>query len=189
MPDQPPRRKVSATSELTNASHTIGAEPELSGLKTRVQALENKFWVALVVAGIFGLSGAWRLSAITSAKRTVDDLVTKSDSVKIIRDEALRQINQERDDATKQINDQANRRKAEIPDTVAAAVKTEVPHAVVTYVNPLKKWLYNIYDLIGQYGGNGWFWSDMQKNAERAKGGITIVRNRTVRSADVFPIA
>lgn len=71
------------------------AKPTLDTLDQRVQALENRFWVAVVVAAIFGISGAWGFAQLHEAQTKLDKLKDGIAAVNDARDAAINDIKTE----------------------------------------------------------------------------------------------
>lgn len=64
----------------------------LSDLEKRVQSLENRLWVAVVVAAIFGISGAFGYSMLRSAQKQLAALQDGIGTVQRARDAAVQDI-------------------------------------------------------------------------------------------------
>jgi hypothetical protein len=78
------------------------AKPTLETLDQRVQALENRFWVAVVVAAIFGISGAWGFTQLHDAQKQLDALKDGIAQVNRARDAAIQDIKTEAPEMAKQ---------------------------------------------------------------------------------------
>ena len=61
-------------------------------LDSRVRSLENRFWVAVVVAAIFGVSGAWGFSMLHDAQKQLVVLEDGIGAVRVARDAAIQDI-------------------------------------------------------------------------------------------------
>ena len=68
------------------------AKQTIETLDHRIRSLENKFWVAVVVAAIFGVSGAWGFGALRDAQQKLQELDRGIGAVKAARDAAIDDI-------------------------------------------------------------------------------------------------
>lgn len=110
------------------------AKPTLETLDQRIQALENRFWVAVVVAAIFGISGAWGFTQLHEAQKQLDELKDGIGKVTRARDAAIQDI------------------KTLAPDIARQAVAQE-SHAQIERV---KYWLNVLFLQAPSHTAQGW---------------------------------
>lgn len=138
------------------------SERKFPEIDKRVQNLENKFWVAVTVAVIMGVGGAWGFSLLSSAQTKLGKLQVEMaqlrrgiDEIKTTRDAALEQIRQRGDQVAQ---DMINKMNATVQNSINAEMTRQI--------GAVRRWTAHVYQAavntgMPRYeGANGWW----QKN-------------------------
>jgi len=121
-------------------------------LEKRVQSLENKFWVAVAVAAIFGISGAFGYSMLLSAQKQLATLQDGVGTVQRASAAAIQDINAAK---TKQL--------AEFNAEVKPIAKAVVVDEMRDRIGNVKHWIAFVYGKAAEtglpngQGANGWW--------------------------------
>jgi hypothetical protein len=138
------------------------SDTSIADLEKRVQALENKLWVALAVAAIFGISGAFGFSMLRDAQKQLADL---RDGVKVVeqtRDSAIRSIGQVRDSALQDLKQDEQARISDFNGQIKPIVQQAVSSEMGAQISGVKRWTAFIYSEAARVGlpgsgANGWW--------------------------------
>lgn len=119
----------------------------LTTLTSRVQSLENEFWVAVTVAAVFGIGGAWGFSMLHDAQRQLTELQNQLaelkrgvQAVETARDNAIQALKQDKEAQVADFNRQAN-----------GIAKQAVNGEMGAQVEVVKHWTQNIYESAKKY--------------------------------------
>ncbi len=135
----------------------------IADLDKRVQALENRLRVALAVAAIFGISGAFGFSMLRDAQKQLADL---RDGVKVVeqaRDTAIRSIGQVRDSALQDLKQDEQARISDFNGQIKPIVQQAVSSEMGAQISGVKRWTAFIYNEAARLGlpngpgANGWW--------------------------------
>ena len=133
-------------------------DEDVEDLQKRVTKLENKFWVAVVVAGIFGFSGAFGFSQLHEAQKVLESLRDGIKAVNDARDKALGEIREAKIQNLKDINEQAK-----------PLVKGAITQEMTAQIGQVKHWTRNIYSMAALTKVSGVpnsYWLDPNRNED-----------------------
>lgn len=131
-------------------------------LEERVQKLENWLKIAVGVAVVFGISGAWGFSLLQAAQKQLTALQDGIHTVKQQRDEALSDVKAAKDAG---IADLKNEKAAQLLDIQAKAkplVKDAITQEMAQQIGAARKWTAYVFSTatgtgLPSSGANGYW--------------------------------
>lgn len=126
-------------------------EKTVEALSERVQKLENWLKIAAGVAVIFGVSGAWGLSALHTAQQKLSELQS-----------GIATVQKERDSALQALKAEENSELTDIQAKAKPLVEAALTQEMAGQIGSLKKWTAYIYAQaadkgLPSSGANGWW--------------------------------
>lgn|ERR1017187_9719210 len=116
-------------------------------LTSRVQSLENKFWVAVTVAAVFGISGAFGFSMLHDAQKQLTELQQQLTELK----QGVKAVETARDNAIQALKQEKEAQIADFNRQAKGIAKQAVNGEMGAQLDAVKQWTKYIYEQAKQY--------------------------------------
>lgn len=137
-----------------------------ASLEDRVRDLENYVRVAVIVAAVFGVSGAWAAVSLSQAKKHLDELKDGAVSIKLEHEQALKELERSRVDGLEAIKKTANTELADIQTRAVPLVQGAVTQEIQQQIGVVRQEAQQQIGVVRQ---------DMQKQISASKKWTTFI--------------